>query len=186
MQRAVFLDRDGVLIHNHVRGGRPYAIAAGEEAKLIDGVVDACAKLKRLGFLLVMVTNQPDVATGQTPRHFVDETNAALAATLALDDVEVCFHADADNCACRKPKPGLLLDAACKLDIDVTKSFMVGDRWRDVEAGKNAGCMTILIDYGYTEKSPSPPDHVTSSLLAAADWIETAMPASASQRVQSL
>ena len=171
MQRAVFLDRDGVLIRNHVRNGRPYAITAGEPVEIIDGVEEACAALKSRGFCLVMVTNQPDVAAGTTPRRFVDETNAVLAARLGLDDVEVCFHDDAAHCDCRKPEPGMLIAAARKLDIDLRRSVMVGDRWRDIEAGKRAGCRTVLIDYGYTDKTPMPPDYVASSLLASIDWI---------------
>jgi D-glycero-D-manno-heptose 1,7-bisphosphate phosphatase len=171
MRRAMFLDRDGVLIRNHVRNGRPYAITAGEPAEIIEGVEEACVELKRRGFLLVMVTNQPDVAAGTTPQRFVEETNAALAERLGLDDVEVCFHDNAANCGCRKPKPGMLLAAAVKLNIDVSESFMVGDRWRDIEAAKRAGCRSILIDYGYTDKKSMPPDHTAPSLLGSVDWI---------------
>lgn len=174
MRRAVFLDRDGVLIRTHVRDGRPYAITAGEPVEIIDGVAEACTRLKQLGFVLVMATNQPDVANGLTPRRFVEETNAMLAATLALDGVEVCFHTDADNCDCRKPKPGLLRAAAQKLDIDLAQSFMVGDRWRDIEAGQRAGCRTILIDYHYTGEKSVSPDYAASSLHAALDWILSA------------
>lgn len=172
MRRAVFLDRDGVLIRTHVRDGRPYAITVGEPVEIIGGVVEACARLKQLGFVLVMATNQPDVANGLTPRSFVDETNALLAKTLGLDDVEVCFHTDADHCDCRKPEPGLLIAAAKKLGIDLARSFMVGDRWRDIEAGQRAGCRTILIDYHYTGEKVVAPDHTASSLSAALDWIE--------------
>jgi D-glycero-D-manno-heptose 1,7-bisphosphate phosphatase len=185
MQCAVFLDRDGVLIRSHVRDGRPYAITVGERAEIIEGVEEACARLKRLGFLIIMVTNQPDVATGQTPQVFVDETNASLAETLRLDGVEVCFHADVDDCDCRKPKPGLLLRAARKFDINLKCSFMVGDRWRDVEAGKNAGCLTVLIDYSYTDEAPLSPDHVTLSLLAASEWIATRVIAKATEAGRS-
>lgn len=172
MRRAVFLDRDGVLIHNEVRDGRPYAITQGEPVQIIEGVQAACAALSNLGFLLVMVTNQPDVATGKTPRRFVEDTNAFLAETLRLDAVQVCFHDDSANCDCRKPKPGMILAAAAELNIDVPHSVMVGDRWRDVEAGKRAGCWTVLVDYGYRDEKPMPPDHVATSLLAAVDWIK--------------
>lgn len=172
MRRAVFLDRDGVLIRTHVRDGRPYAITAGESVEIIDGVAEACARLKELGFVLVMATNQPDVANGLTPRSFVDETNAMLAKTLRLDDVEVCFHTDTDHCDCRKPAPGLMFAAAKKLGIDLAKSFMVGDRWRDIEAGQRAGCRAILIDYHYRGEKVVVPDHAASSLSAALAWIE--------------
>jgi D-glycero-D-manno-heptose 1,7-bisphosphate phosphatase len=170
MRRAVFLDRDGVLIRNEVRGGKPYAITDGQPAELIAGVPEACAMLSSAGFLLVMVTNQPDVATGRTSRRFVEETNARLATVLRLDDVQVCYHDDAAHCECRKPEPGMLLAAAAKFDIDLLDSVLIGDRWRDIEAGRRAGCHTILIDYGYTDRVPPLPDHRTTSLLEAARW----------------
>lgn len=171
MQRAIFLDRDGVLIRNIVRDGRPYGITDGEPAIIIDGVEDACAALSGLGFLLVMVTNQPDVATGRTSRRFVEVTNADLARKLHLHDVQVCFHDDGDGCDCRKPKPGMILNVAAKLNIDLPASIMVGDRWRDIEAGKRAGCRTVLIDYGYLDRQAPPSDHVAASLFAAVEWI---------------
>lgn len=170
-RRAVFLDRDGVLIHSHVRDGKPIAISDGDAVELLDGVREACAALSAAGLVLVMVTNQPDVARGATPRHFVEETNAALKEELGLDDVRTCFHDSGDKCDCRKPRPGMLLSAACELDLDITNSVMVGDRWRDVEAGRNAGAKTVLIDYGYDEQHSYPPDHVAASLLAAVPWI---------------
>jgi D-glycero-D-manno-heptose 1,7-bisphosphate phosphatase len=172
MRPAVFLDRDGVLIRTHVRNGRPYAITAGEPVEIIAGVLETCAQLRELGLLLVMATNQPDVANGTTPRSFVDETNAMLAKNLGLDDVEVCFHNDADLCDCRKPKPGLLIAAAQKLDINLAQSFMIGDRWRDIEAGQRAGCRTLLIDYRYTGEKAVSPTYTTSSLANAFQWIE--------------
>jgi D-glycero-D-manno-heptose 1,7-bisphosphate phosphatase len=95
-----------------------------------------------------------------------------LRKRLPLDDIFVCCHTDEDNCNCRKPMPGMLLEAARKYNIELAASFMVGDRWRDVEAGYNAGCKTILIDYGYSEKPPDhEPDLRVSSLREAADWI---------------
>jgi D-glycero-D-manno-heptose 1,7-bisphosphate phosphatase len=171
MPHAVFLDRDGVLIRNEVRNGRPYAITDGEPVEIIEGVKEACASLSAAGFLLIMITNQPDVATGRTSRGFVESTNAYLAKELGLDDVQVCMHTDEAECACRKPKAGMILAAAAKFDIDLTGSIMVGDRWRDIEAGKRAGCRTILIDYGYLDRQAPPSDHVAASLFAAAEWI---------------
>jgi D-glycero-D-manno-heptose 1,7-bisphosphate phosphatase len=171
MSRAVFLDRDGVLIRNEVRNGRPYAITDGEPVEIIEGVEEACASLSAAGFLLIMITNQPDVATGRTSLRFVESTNAYLAKELGLDDVQVCTHTDEAECACRKPKAGMILAAAAKFDIDLARSIVVGDRWRDIEAGKRAGCRTILIDYGYLDRQAPPSDHVATSLLAALDWI---------------
>ncbi|MGH7075639.1 MAG: D-glycero-alpha-D-manno-heptose-1,7-bisphosphate 7-phosphatase [Stellaceae bacterium] len=171
--RAIFLDRDGVLILHHIRDGRPFSITAGEEAELFDGVREACSELAALGNLLVMVTNQPEVAVGKIPRHFVEETNDWLTRELGLDDVEVCFHDDTVDCACRKPKPGMLLNAASKLGLDLGASVMVGDRWRDIAAGKAAGCRTVLVDHGYTDRAPEPADHAVPSLWAAMPWFRT-------------
>lgn len=173
MRAAIFLDRDGVLIRNEVVNGKPYAVSDGDPVEILDGVEEACRALSQKGFALVMVTNQPDVTTGRTSRRFVDETNAFLARALHLDHVEVCFHDDQANCACRKPKPGMILAAAEKYGLDLERSFMVGDRWRDIEAGQRAGCCAVLVDYGYSDERPTSPDHVSRSLREAVDWIGT-------------
>lgn len=165
-RRAVFLDRDGVLNVAVVRDGRPYPPGSLAEMTLLPGVEEACARLKQCGFLLIVVTNQPDIARGTAASGAVDEINAALQARLGLDEIRVCPHDDADNCACRKPKPGLLLQAAHRWRIDLARSFMIGDRWRDIEAGRAAGCRTIFVDYGYAERRPDAPDMVASSLAA--------------------
>jgi len=169
--RAVFLDRDGVLIWTAVRGGKPYAITETEPLVVLDGVSEACARLKAVGYLLVLVTNQPDIARGETSLDFVRQTNAHLVAALGLDDARVCCHQDSDRCRCRKPNPGLLIDAASALSIDLERSVMVGDRWRDIEAGRNAHCKTVLIERGYEERAAEAPDHVADSLSAAVPWI---------------
>lgn len=169
--RAVFLDRDGVLIEAIVRDKRPYAASAPEEVRIIPGATGACAELSRLGYLLVLTTNQPDVARGKITRRFVDETNAMLARELGLDDVQVCDHDNVHNCQCRKPKPGLMTQAAEKLGIELATSIVVGDRWRDIEAGQRAGCKTVFIDYGYDEMLKGRPDHIAASLADAVGWI---------------
>jgi D-glycero-D-manno-heptose 1,7-bisphosphate phosphatase len=128
--------------------------------------------LKRFGFLLLVVTNQPDVARGLQKRDVVEQMNQTLASALPLDGVFVCYHSDDDACDCRKPRPGLLIRAARDWDLDLMRSFMVGDRWRDVEAGHNAGCITIFIDRDYQEAAPGcEPDVRVKSLREAADWI---------------
>lgn len=170
-QRAVFLDRDGVLIRTTVRDGKPYAIAPLEDAVILDGVQDACAELSRAGLLLIVVTNQPDVARGTTLRSFVEETNRYLIRALGLYDARVCYHDDGDGCDCRKPKPGLITGAAEEFGIDLAQSTMVGDRWRDIEAGRRAGCHTVLIGDGYAEPPSEPPDHTAASLADAVPWI---------------
>jgi len=170
--KAVFLDRDGVLNRAVVRNGKPYPPATVGELVLAADAKAALRELKAQGFLLLVVTNQPDVAKGITTREAVDEINRKLAAELPVDDVFVCFHQDKDHCECRKPKPGMILGGARKHNVDLAESFMVGDRWRDVEAGQNAGCRTVFIDGEYEEQQPTrPADARVHSLKEAADWI---------------
>jgi D-glycero-D-manno-heptose 1,7-bisphosphate phosphatase len=170
--RAVFLDRDGVLNRAVVRDGRPCPPASTSELEILPAVDEALLKLKEAGFMTIVVTNQPDVARGTQTRTAVEEINTFLMDRLAIDAIMICYHDDQDACRCRKPLPGLLLMAAAKYGIDLGASFMVGDRWRDVEAGNGAGCRTILIDYAYGERAPSsPPDLRVASLLEAAIWI---------------
>jgi D-sedoheptulose 7-phosphate isomerase len=171
-RKAVFLDRDGVINRAVIRNGKPYPPSSLKELEVLPGTEAALRDLKARGFELLVVTNQPDVARGQQSRANVETINQALASSLPLDDIFVCYHTDEDNCACRKPKPGLLLEGAGKYNIDLAQSFLVGDRWRDIEAGCNAGCKTVLVDSGYNEREPShPPDARVKSLREAADWI---------------
>jgi D-glycero-D-manno-heptose 1,7-bisphosphate phosphatase len=150
----------------------PYPPASAAELEVVPDGKAALQELRAQGFKLLVATNQPDVAKGVTTRQTVEEINLKLAESLPVDEFFVCYHQDADRCACRKPKPGLLLDGARKYDVDLAQSFMVGDRWRDVEAGQAAGCRTVLIDGEYSEKQPARPADVTvSSLQEAADWI---------------
>src|SRR5262245_60478281 len=171
-RRAAFLDRDGVLNCASIRDGKPPASLA--ELEILPDVPHALHDLKAAGFLLIGATNQPDVARGTQRRDVVEAINAKLCATLPLDDLLVCYHDDRDDCACRKPRPGLLLDAAVKHGIDLAGSYMIGDRWRDVGAGRSAGCATVWIDRGYTEPWPEEcgaADHTVASLAEAATWI---------------
>jgi D-sedoheptulose 7-phosphate isomerase len=172
LQRAVFLDRDGVLNKAVMKDGKPHPPANAAELELAPEAAKALGDLKARGFKLVVVTNQPDVARGITTREAVEGIHAKLAAALPVDQILVCYHADADNCDCRKPKPGMLLRAARLHNIDLAGSFMVGDRWRDVEAGQNAGCRNIFIDGGYDEREAErPADARVHSLREAVDWI---------------
>lgn len=171
-KRAVFLDRDGVINQAIVRDGKPYPPSGVGELKIVEGAAEALRDLKRAGFLLIVVTNQPDIARGTQDRAAVDAIHGALRDALPLDDFFVCVHDDTDHCDCRKPRPGLLLRAAEKYEIDMTRSFMIGDRWRDVDAGASAGSATVWIDYGYREKRPAAePSAKVDSIRAAADWI---------------
>jgi D-glycero-D-manno-heptose 1,7-bisphosphate phosphatase len=171
-KRAVFLDRDGVINQAIVRDGKPYPPSGVDELKIVAGAAEALRDLKQAGFLLIVVTNQPDIARGTRDRSAVEAIHQALRKTLPLDDFFVCPHDDSDHCDCRKPRPGLLLRAAQKYDIDMPHSFMVGDRWRDVDAGASAGCATVWIDYRYREKRSATEASVTvDSIREAADWI---------------
>jgi len=168
---AVFLDRDGVLNRAIVRDGKPYPPASVDTLEVLPGVRGALARLRASGYRLVVITNQPDIARGTQARSVVDAMHGRLAEWLPIDEFRVCPHDDADDCHCRKPKPGLIEDAARAAGIDLSASVVVGDRWRDVEAGRAAGCRTVFIDYHYSERAPGEPDAVVGSLDEAADWI---------------
>jgi D-glycero-D-manno-heptose 1,7-bisphosphate phosphatase len=170
-RRAVFLDRDGVLNQAVVRDGKPYPPASVDEMTILLGVEGALQRLRAAGFLLIGVTNQPDVARGTQRREVVEAINARLLEALPLTDLRVCYEAD-NACPRRKPNPGMVLEAAEQHAIDLARSFLVGDRWSDVEAGRRAGCRTVFLQYGYAERQPDPPaDFTTYGLAAAADWI---------------
>lgn len=170
--RAVFLDRDGVLNEAIVRDGKPYPPAGLAELKIYQEAAPALARLKQAGYLLIVVTNQPDVAKGTQSRQGVEELNAAIGAALPIDEFLVCWHDDRDQCDCRKPKPGLVLMAAAHHGIGLDRSFLIGDRWRDIDSGAAAGVRTVLIDRGYRERAPgNAPDFRTDSISTAVDWI---------------
>ena len=170
--RAVFLDRDGVINRAFVRDGKPYPPVRVEDLEILPGVPEAVARLHDAGFRLVVVTNQPDLARGTQRREVVDAMHAVLASALPIDEFRVCPHDDTDACTCRKPKAGLVLDAAAAHGIDLAASFLIGDRWRDIDCGAAAGVRTVLLDRGYRERGPSaPPDHIADSLPDAARWI---------------
>lgn len=167
MRRAVFLDRDGVINRAIVRDGIPLPPRNLEELEILPGVSEALQKLHDYNYLLIVVTNQPDVARGTAKKKDVEQMNAHLFSLLPLDEIKTCYHDSDDGCLCRKPLPGGLIEAAKEYHIDLSKSFMVGDRWRDIEAGKTAGCKTFFINYRYAEKHPETPDFIVSSLLEA-------------------
>jgi D-glycero-D-manno-heptose 1,7-bisphosphate phosphatase len=172
-KRAIFLDRDGVINRALERKHKPFPPRNLGEFEMLPDVPAACAKLKAAGFLLVVATNQPDVGRGTLAKEVVENIHAHMTAQLPLDLVEVCYHSGKEDpeCDCRKPKPGMLLRVARELGIDLVRSWMVGDRWRDVDCGHAAGCRTIFIDCGYAEELKQKPDFSARNLAEAADII---------------
>jgi len=171
----VFLDRDGTLNRQTIRDGKPFSPATLAEFELFPGVPEACARLAAAGFVLVVATNQPDVGRGKQPRAVVESMHAKLRELVPqIAHIEVCYAAGLDNSVPdrrRKPEPGMLLDAALALDLDLTRSWMIGDRWRDIECGQRAGVRTVFIDFGYAEELRTAPDFTVRSFAEAAQII---------------
>jgi D-glycero-D-manno-heptose 1,7-bisphosphate phosphatase len=184
---AVFLDRDGVLNRPVIRDGRPFPPATLDEFEIYPGVADGCAQLKAAGFILVVVTNQPDVGRGIQSRELVEAMHRKLReAVPALGAIEICYHAGASHgepCDCRKPKPGMLFRAAADHAIDLRRSFFIGDRWRDVDCAHAAGCRALLIDHGYSERLREKPEFTVATFgEAVALILQNRLSPSASQR----
>lgn len=171
--RAVFLDRDGVISRSLVRDGLPFAPTRLSDFEILPETPEACRRLKQAGFLLIVVTNQPEVGRGTVTKETVEAMHTKMCRELPIDRVGVCYHPGhgQSNCDCRKPKPGLLLKSAQELNIDLAQSWMVGDRWRDIDCGVAAGCRTVFIDRRYAESLKHLPDFRTSDLAAAAQVI---------------
>lgn len=173
LRRAVFLDRDGVINRSLVRNGRPYAPIVVEEFEIYPTVPKSISVLKELGFLVIVVTNQPDIATGLQSQAFLDLIHNRLLDTCQIDEIKVCPHTDSYGCSCRKPSPGMLIESSEDWGIDLSESYLVGDRWRDIAAGQAAGCRQVFfIDYGYQEKRPNPPYTSIDSLDQCVQIIE--------------
>jgi len=166
-RRAVFLDRDGILVRTEVKDGKPYAPRTLADFSLLPDAAPSCLALKRAGFALIVVTNQPDVGNGLVERSVVEAMHAQFRAALPLDSIKTCYHAQHEGCGCRKPEPGLLLEAAAEFDLNLGASFMIGDRWLDIAAGRRAGCYAILVDRGYAESVTVPPDATVGTLEGA-------------------
>ena len=173
IRRAVFLDRDGVINRALEKESKPYPPTSLAEFEILPEVPAACAKLKAAGFLLIVATNQPDVGRGTLAKEIIEKIHAHMTAQLPIDRVEVCCHAGKglSDCDCRKPKPGMRLRAARELNIDLSQSWMVGDRWRDIDCGHAAGCRTVFIDRGYAEALRQLPDFRAGGLREAAEII---------------
>jgi len=154
-----------------VKDGIPHPPKSIKEVEILDGVREGLSLLREHNFEIVVVTNQPDVARGISTLSDVQEINNYIGALLSVDHFYTCFHDDSDQCNCRKPKNGLILKAAADLNLDLRNSYMVGDRWRDIEAGQTSGCICYFIDYSYIEKSPKGSFLSVASLLEAAELI---------------
>jgi D-glycero-D-manno-heptose 1,7-bisphosphate phosphatase len=161
---AVFFDRDGVLIQTPVINGTPVASNKLNEIEFVPGAIELCLKLAELKVPTFMVTNQPDISRGKANRTIVEEINQRVARECALTDIAMCVHDNEDSCRCRKPLPGMIMELASQYSLILEDSFMVGDRWRDVDAGAAAGCQTIFIDYGYGEALRARPTHKADSM----------------------
>ena len=172
MKKAVFLDRDGVVNKAFIRNGLPTPPISLNELEILPGVKESILRLKKLNYICLLVTNQPDVSRGKIEKKNVIEMNNFLKKEIELDDIFACYHDDKDNCKCRKPKPGMIIQASKKWDIDVRKSFMIGDRWRDIQAGINAGCKTFFIDNNYNEDKLVEASYTSANLLDAVIIIE--------------
>ena len=172
MRKAVFLDRDGVINKAFIKEGLPTSPHSLDELKILPGVKESVLRLKKLNFVCLVVTNQPDVTRGKINKNTVIKMNNFLQKEIKLDDFFVCYHDDEDNCECRKPKPGLLLQASKKWDVNLKKSFIIGDRWRDIQAGEKVGCKTIFLEYNYIDIKPKNPNFITDTLLNATYLME--------------
>ena len=169
--KAVFLDRDGVINRAVVRNRKPYPPNTLQDLEILPDVPEALNLLKESGFLLIVVTNQPDVGRGNQKQETVEEMHLFLKEQLPLDDIYVCWHGQDGECNCRKPLPGMLFRASDKYGVDFQQSYLIGDRWKDIEAGKTAGCKTIFLDYHYNELLRSQPDFTATSTRKASEWI---------------
>ena len=145
MKRAVFIERDGIL--NEVRTGPKQQITpiGLEDFKILTSVSEALKKLKAVGYVVIATTNQPGLSRGYQSRRELDRMHELLRGNLPLDDIMVCPHDEADHCPCRKPRSGLLVEAAFKWHLNLDHSFVVSDKWQDAEAARTAGCTSLLV-----------------------------------------
>lgn len=165
--RAVFLDRDGVLNELVMREGKAVSPRNLAEFKLVPGARTSVARLQDAGYRVFVVTNQPDIARGHMERATLDGMLDVVRAEVKPDEVAVCAHDDADGCSCRKPKPGMLYELSERWGVDLGRSVMVGDTWRDMQAGRAANCFTVLVGPGSDESA----DYHAATLDLAVDLI---------------
>lgn len=182
-QVATFIDRDGVIAESRQHPGAPQPPASIDDVLIPDGVEAALGALRAAGYIIIAVTNQPGVARGTTSRSSVEKINTYLKNALPIEAMYTCFH-DGDSCACRKPRPGLILEAGRDYELDLNRSWLIGDRWVDVAAGRAAGVRTVLLERSYswspTHQGPPPlglqPDAVGADISACAAAIRDSGP----------
>lgn len=167
LRPAVFLDRDGVINRSLVVDGKPYAPRRLKDFRLLPRAAVAVRMLKDAGFVVVVVTNQPDIGNGLVDPTVVEAMNARLGQSMPVDEIKVCPHRQNEGCTCRKPRSGMLLEAVTQHGIDLSASYMVGDRNGDILAGQGAGCYTLLVRRAHLEVVTARPDWRVRSLSEA-------------------
>lgn len=155
MQKAIFLDRDGIINYPIIKHNKPFAPLEINEVKIIPNIHEVIKYFKMLKFKIFVITNQPDFVRGKTSKEKINKINIFLKDKLDIDEIYVCYHDNDDDCQCRKPKPGAFFYFQSKYSLDLSKSVMVGDRKSDIWAAKNAGCLSIFVDYDYNESKPN-------------------------------
>ncbi len=171
-KKCIFLDRDGVINRSNVKNGKPYAPLRFENFIFLPKVKKSIHQLKKLGFLVILITNQPDISKKKLKISTLDKMNDKIYRNLDVDDIFFCIHSSEDNCNCRKPKTGMLLESQKKYNINLNKSFMIGDRKKDIDSGIKAGCKTIFINRNYNEERPTRQNYTTTSLYKAVEYIK--------------
>ena len=170
-KKAVFLDRDGIINEPIVKGGKPFSPESVEQFKFCSGISELSNQLVDCDFILFIVTNQPEVARGTILKRKVEEIHDHIRSALPIKEIMSCYHDDQDNCECRKPKPGAIINACRRYFLEPEKSYMIGDRWKDIDAGNAAGCKTIFLDRGYNERKPTTQNYTVSSIKEVVDII---------------
>ena len=164
MKKAIFLDRDGIINHVKIINGKPHPPSNLSEFLIMPNIQEFLELTHKNNYLNIIITNQPDVSRGKISASAVEEINTHIKKKLKVDDIYTCFHDDKDFCECRKPKPGNIIKASMNYQIDLSNSYMIGDRWRDIESGQKAGCKTIYVDYNYDEAKPTTYDFKVNSV----------------------
>jgi len=167
----IFLDRDGVINEPVIVDNKPYPPKSVKDLVISESSKKAIKLLQKNYYEIIVVTNQPDVARGKTTKESVKKINQRISEICKINHFRVCFHDDVDKCSCRKPKPGLLIEASKEFNFNLDATFMIGDRKKDIIAGQLAGCRTIFIDRRYNEEKPVKCDKVVNNLFQAAMFV---------------